>query len=326
MTKKIKKIYNIEKYFTVDWTVGSTCNFSCSYCPEELHDGKTTWLDTKNLRKFLDKIYKFTELPLHFILAGGEITVDPELKEKFYLIKNSRKGNLITALSNGSRTLRWWENHKNMFDVLNLTLHTEEGNAKHISAVANLMNEHADVTVNVPMMPNFWNKGIENATTVTANNNGFPTVLKPLRINFGHQFYPYNPKQLKILSDFSIFNNYNKNWKQPKSKTFNPRFQVVYTDNTKKIIYPASWINEGKNDFSGWDCYIGVEKIYIGINGNISRGSWCKAGGGRGALGNVNNLSSIKLPTDPVTCPNPRCINVTDFKTTKKNKNSSDFV
>ena len=70
MTKKIKKIYNIEKYFTVDWTVGSTCNFSCSYCPEELHDGKTTWLDTKNLRKFLDKIYKFTELPLHFIIRS----------------------------------------------------------------------------------------------------------------------------------------------------------------------------------------------------------------------------------------------------------------
>ena len=82
----VYKVNNIEKYFTVDWTVGSTCNFSCSYCPEELHNGKTTWLDIKNLKKFLDKIYKFTELPLHFILAGGEITVDPELKEKFYLI------------------------------------------------------------------------------------------------------------------------------------------------------------------------------------------------------------------------------------------------
>ena len=317
----VRKLSNIEKYYTIDWTVGSTCNFSCSYCPEELHNGKTIWLDTKNLNLFLKKLYNFTDLPLHFILAGGEITVDPKLKDKFLLIKNSRKNNLITALSNGSRSLRWW-----MFDVLNLTLHTEEGDAKHISAVANLMNEHADVTVNVPMLPNFWDKGIENATIVTKNNNGFPIVLKPLRINFGHKFYPYTSKQLKILSDFSIFNNFNKNWKQPKAKNFNPRFQAEYANKTKKIIYPASWINEGKNDFFGWDCYIGIEKIYIGINGKISRGSWCKAGGGRGALGNVNDLESIVFPREPVTCPNPRCINVTDFKTTKKNKNSSDFV
>lgn len=324
MQKIFYRLYNLEKYFTVDWTVGSTCNFSCSYCPEELHNGKTTWLDKKNLNLFLEKLYNFTDLPLHFILAGGEITVDPDLKDKFDLIKTSRKGNLITALSNGSRSLRWWKAHQKMFDVLNLTLHTEEGDAEHISSVANMMNEYADVTVNVPLMPNFWDKGIENATIVSKNNNGYPVVLKPLRINFGHQFYPYNPTQLKILSDFSIFNNFNKNWKQPKPKNFNPRFCVEYQNGKTEIIYPASWINEGKNDFHGWKCFIGLEKIYIGINGKISRGSWCKAGGGRGALGNVNDLDSIIFPTDPVTCPNPRCINVTDFKTTKINVDISD--
>ncbi|SVC84341.1 uncharacterized protein METZ01_LOCUS337195, partial [marine metagenome] len=40
----IRLVTNIEKYFTVDWSVGSTCNFSCSYCPDELHNGSTLWI------------------------------------------------------------------------------------------------------------------------------------------------------------------------------------------------------------------------------------------------------------------------------------------
>ena len=314
----IHLVTNIEKYFTVDWSVGSTCNFSCSYCPDELHNGSTSWIGINKLQQLLNKIYEHTTLPLHFILSGGEITMDPKIKEKLDLIK-SNSGNIITCLSNGSRTLRWWKDYQEIFDVLNLTCHTEEGNAEHMLEVAQLMNKTADVTINVPMKHDDWDTSVNNAITLTKNNNGYPVVLKPLRINFGHIFYPYSDEQLDFMAKYSIFNNYDSNWEQPKSKKFNPRFKIEYKDGKNETIYPASWINENKNRFKGWSCYIGVEKIFIGIDGRISRGSWCKAGGGRGALGNVNNPQSIQFPKDPVECPNDYCVNVTDFKTTKLN-------
>ena len=30
-------------WFVVNWCLGNTCNYKCSYCPSSLHDGSNRW-------------------------------------------------------------------------------------------------------------------------------------------------------------------------------------------------------------------------------------------------------------------------------------------
>ena len=32
----------------IDWTLGNSCNFSCSYCPDNLHDGTANWVSLED--------------------------------------------------------------------------------------------------------------------------------------------------------------------------------------------------------------------------------------------------------------------------------------
>ena len=43
-----------EEWFVVNWCMGNTCNFECSYCPENLHSGDIKWPE---LDKDLQRIY-----------------------------------------------------------------------------------------------------------------------------------------------------------------------------------------------------------------------------------------------------------------------------
>ena len=43
-------------WFVVNWCLGNTCNFACSYCPSGLHDGSKRWPDPQLIKNFIAKV------------------------------------------------------------------------------------------------------------------------------------------------------------------------------------------------------------------------------------------------------------------------------
>jgi len=42
--------------FFVDWNLGNTCNFSCSYCPKILHDESRPWMTAPIVTSFSERL------------------------------------------------------------------------------------------------------------------------------------------------------------------------------------------------------------------------------------------------------------------------------
>jgi MoaA/NifB/PqqE/SkfB family radical SAM enzyme len=43
-------------WFVVNWCLGNTCNYSCSYCPAALHDGSNKWPDPEVIKSFIARV------------------------------------------------------------------------------------------------------------------------------------------------------------------------------------------------------------------------------------------------------------------------------
>src|ERR1017187_1973155 len=64
----------------VEWLMSSICNYSCSYCPAALHDGRVRYPDWTTVRSFVQRVrdhYRASDLT--FLLTGGEVTTYRQL-------------------------------------------------------------------------------------------------------------------------------------------------------------------------------------------------------------------------------------------------------
>ena len=73
----------------IDWTLGNSCNFSCSYCPDNLHDGTANWVSLEDCETFVRKtITHYSQINKNYFIfqiMGGEPTAWRDLK-KFHIL------------------------------------------------------------------------------------------------------------------------------------------------------------------------------------------------------------------------------------------------
>ena len=89
--------------------------------------------------------------------------------------------------------------------------------------------------------------------------------------------------------------------------------KAIYSDNTTKVTSAHRFINEGTNNWSGWNCWVGVEQLIVDMDGHYYRG-WCKVGG---RLGKIDVLP-LHFPTAPVLCNKTMCHCNFDIMSTKE--------
>lgn len=139
--RRIKKIVN--GWYTIEWTLGNFCNFSCKYCFDTANLGthKPPPMSEKllnNVDHMIDQVK--SHMPdqsiLQVIFTGGEPTTYkdlPKLAAKF-----KEKGIYVMVVTNGSMPLRWWKEHIHNFDSIMLSMHTEESNAAQLKEIIDL--------------------------------------------------------------------------------------------------------------------------------------------------------------------------------------------
>ena len=83
------------EWFVVNWCLGNTCNFSCTYCPAILHDGSNAWPELDVIKQSasneLDEAeYKGKSVPLSKPIRTG-----PSEGGKFKVyVKDPKTGNI----------------------------------------------------------------------------------------------------------------------------------------------------------------------------------------------------------------------------------------
>ena len=87
-----KKVYKYNHLY-VDMVLGNTCSYSCSYCPDSLHDGSVPWHSIDNLKKFTSRVLSHYSTNLNkqfytFNFLGGEPSLYKHLIELCDHVKN----------------------------------------------------------------------------------------------------------------------------------------------------------------------------------------------------------------------------------------------
>ena len=315
----VQEIIPHQDTIVVDWTMGSTCNQACSYCPPPLHDGLRPYPSFNDTVAFIELMQERFQRPCQYVLSGGEPTLNPRFSTIVKHIKEVNPRNLVNIITNGSRTIRWWRQYKHLINTVNLTAHIEFCDPAHL---ANVCREFYEPNVNelnvvVPMLPDRWDECVELATRLTENNTGYSVTLKQLRIGFGSEVYPYTDEQFEFFKTYSVFNNYNDRWQRalPKPKDVEIDHDIIWKSGKRHSLNCNKLINQQVNVFTGIKCYIGIDKIYVTNEQYVQAGSWCPQG--RMPYGKLTDLANIQWPTNPLTCEQPRCMNATDMRTRK---------
>ena len=134
----------------IQWSMGNTCNYKCTYCPPVLHNGSKPWISTELYIETIHKIckyYKEQNRHLHFELIGGEVTTIPGFEEILRTIADYNAS--IIVYTNGSRTVRWWEEAKNYLQGVVITYHPLTMDEEHLFEVVKVLKGHCTIDLNI---------------------------------------------------------------------------------------------------------------------------------------------------------------------------------
>jgi MoaA/NifB/PqqE/SkfB family radical SAM enzyme len=297
-------------WFVVNWCLGNTCNYECSYCPSSLHDWIIKWPEPNIIKNFIARIKDhYFHKNIYFEFTGGEVTLYRHFIEICQYCTDL--GIKVGFISNGSRTIRWWEENKQFFDHVCLSYHPEHADDKHFIEVVKTINNDVRTHVNIMMSPEKFDSCYAVANKVK-NLGNISMALQPLIVDFGDQLYEYNDFQKKIFDkQHELISKHIKF-----TKTFDyyrGAMKVVYPDGTSQVSSAHRFIGLKANDWSGWNCYAGVEQLIVDMDGSIYRG-WCKEGG---IIGKIDD-PEINLPIEPVVCTKTMCHCNFDIMSTKE--------
>lgn len=301
---------NNKNWFVVNWCLGNTCNFECSYCPDGLHNGTHKWPDIDVVKNFILKIKAaHPEKNFFFEFTGGEVTLYKHFDELADFC--AEQGVKFGFISNGSRTLRWWEEKKHLFDHVCLSFHPEDGDEDHFIKVVDIVKDHAMTHVNIMMHPDQFDRCYAVARRFKKMTN-VSIALQPLIHDFGDTLFDYTPEQHQVFKDqYELIVKHIK-WTKP-SRIYRGSMLKYYEDGRQPVPSSAHrFIAQRQNNWAGWDCYAGVEQLIVDMDGSIHRG-WCKVGG---VIGNIHD-AELNLPKEPVLCNKTMCHCNFDIMTTK---------
>jgi len=261
-----------ENILVVDWWLGNVCNYKCSYCFKGANDGdkRVPNLDSyeNNLDYFLNKIEE-SNLKAYYIISGGEPTVYPHLDLILKKIKSHKSYNKHLLVTNGSRTLSWWERNKNLLDEVAISFHIENANLKHILEVCKIIKK-SDVTLTI-MMNNTRFDDCVNAHNFFIKNN----ILEYANLNVKALSTPDSINLMSYTNDQNLFikSNYYYmcNSKKEQQSNVHVNLETVIGVDKENNIYKVvtNQLAHIDPNFTDWECKIGTEHISITFDGEI---------------------------------------------------------
>tara|TARA_Y100000385_G_C13034446_1_gene612348 strand:- start:213 stop:1304 length:1092 start_codon:yes stop_codon:yes gene_type:complete len=315
----------------VDWILGNTCDYSCTYCTPRNYDGSQKWptLEVfKNVVKTVTDYYNYRNKIVKWNLLGGEVTVWREFSKALEIINNAGTlDNVVTIQSNGSRSVRWWKKNAHLMSEVLISYHPEQADYKHITKVVNALFDECvwNVSLSICFYPKLEELCFEASEYFLENLHcGGRISLKPLQKELGTlETFEYEDRVRQRMQHIESIDIKNARQSEKTMLEIDGRHpEVTYWTNTttgKRVLANHNDLTHGRrNHWKGWDCNIGIEKINIDGNGYFVSGSTC--GERKDSFGHINTPDAIKFPTKSVVCKWEWCPCGSDIATTKSKK------
>lgn len=288
----IRSIRNIDPDFVVELDLGNVCNFKCSYCFPGANTGDRLWPDVDELSAAMINYLQAHKRKTRLYISGGETTLWKDLPEFCKNLKDNFDI-VISISTNGSKSLRWWNQYADCFDVVHISLHPEEGNVAHTIAVADLLYEKdIETNVDILMSPKQFDKCVSIVETVQRSKNKFPIIAKTVLFDGAHNYtdtqLEYMQEPLKRIPDMQWYDRVRRKARQ--TMVVDGK-DVVYNDNY--------FVLNNLNHFKGWICHLGVDIVKIDHNGNVK--------GNCGQEVNQNIYTDKFFTIKPVICEQDIC-------------------
>jgi MoaA/NifB/PqqE/SkfB family radical SAM enzyme len=261
-------------FVKISYSPTDVCNYKCRYCFPGSNAGRYSWpkdlkLVVDNFSHLFDQYIKSGKDQIELQILGGEPTLWPEL-DKFISQLKDRYNFIASVQSNGSRTIRWWQENAQVFDKVNLSAHYKQIDLPHFTLVADtLYDTGVYVDVSVCMDPFAWDE-CASMIDYFKSNSRRKWYIGTQKIEEADGANLYTPEQLEFLSNSikrypSIWYAFNQR------KNFNINRSVVQFDNgkSKKVKHNQVQLNDW-NHFYGWKCNVGIDMFYINPTGELS--------------------------------------------------------
>lgn len=312
----IVKAVTEQQYNLVEWMLGNTCNYDCSFCSAEFKSGDKKYLDIDVYIDTCKRLIEQSDNKVWFKLTGGEPTLYPKLIELLTFIKST--GNYTYIITNGSRTLRYWEELReaNCIDFIAISMHPEQNaDVNHIIEVINIFKDtETIVTTNITCVPEYFDIAISAFDKIY---NSCPTVINLQQINdeFGMSKYSEYQKNLLLTHTNKITPSFYTKSKSSIPKEYgyhNSQLTFIYNNGSIKTDYAINFIKRGEDNFNGYLCDAG--KKFIRISHSQIQRAIC----GEGEKWSI--FDANLFAKDSVECTRSKCDCTLDMIQTKKHK------
>jgi organic radical activating enzyme len=301
-------------YKFIEWKIHNVCNHNCSFCGSRHKDGSQRWFSLEKYKEYTDKLVESCgDSPFWIQITGGEPTLYPDLIPLLAYMKS--KGAMISMISNGTRTIRWWKElqESKLMDNLFLTYHSEQTNDyHHITEVANLF--HTEATEVICLITHVYttlDKAFE-AHDYLIENTGATITVKAM-MGDPDIYSKYTTEEISKLQSENWLLGKHKNTKvksllDPKYK-INHTLKITYNNNLSYNINPQILMKQQRNNFMGWDCNIG--SFNMRIDHDVIYRGVCEQGETRSLHNNISFTDNY------VPCKIEQCFCGTDMIATK---------
>ena len=292
----------------VDWMLGNSCSYACSYCPKRLHDGSIRWQKSDVVLGFFDQLHRHYSVVrgrrVWLQFTGGEPTMHPQIMR---LLDEARaRGFAVSLISNASRTFRFWEKIAPSLDAAILTYHNEFADLDQFLAIGGLLTERMPLHVNVTMHPARFDRTLDEARRLRDHLPQATIALKALRVGFGATLFEYTDAQRALLEAGLPGPTHEENAMPRGTMTARAAGQPARVMRANEILL------EGMNRWNGFHCNAGIESLRVMGDGTVMR-AVCGVGGPLGRLG----VRPVAQPPAPVPCTRDACNCLSDILITK---------
>jgi organic radical activating enzyme len=254
---------------------GNVCNYKCSYCFAGSNTGDYRFpknIDTviKNFQLLLDQYKsKLGKTKFNIHLGGGEPTLWPDITKFCESLKESHSVDFV-LITNGSRTLRWWEENSKYFNDVMISCHHEFADVDHIIQVADLLySKDIKGGVSVLMDALHWDKCVDIVDKMQTSKMKWAIQTKEIVDSPGRDMDAYSQDQLKYLEVSTK--------RLPEGAHLLKHIQSIrlyesvtmFSDDTIHMAKPNTYINSKWNNFKGWSCDVALESLVIRWDGTI---------------------------------------------------------
>lgn len=306
MSQDLIEISNYEpRVFQLTWCINNICTNHCRYCPPLLHRGANHHYDWQHAERFAREIMEIHPY-MQVAFSGGEPTVSPWLKDLINLFLD--RGHTVGLTSNGVRHGHYWDDCQP--DYICLSYHAAFDGIEWVARALDTQKRIKHATARVMMDPDRWDQCLRVYNLLQGTDLGVEAV-KIVNWYGGSQTVSYTPAQLEWLAGAQ--NKKPLPNREPKQEYY---AQAHYMDGSIERV-SGPWANkiitQDQHHFTGWQCDIGLDSLFVHFDGSYRRGN-CSEGG---YIGRIQDRL-LKWPTTPVICTLPSCNCTTDVITAKR--------